>query len=338
VVRFSAYFLDTRTEELFMDWKMLRAMALLTAVVLAACASKGGQPAKPVYKLENQQAGTTALAVSADSRMLATGGWSGRVVIRNLQDSRKLGGFQAHTGEIIGLEFLRDGILLSGGREGSVKKWSLGGRLLWESKLPTGLSAMTLAHGSGRMATASHDGEIILWDVSIGEIVDRWTAHDSRIRAVAYAGEADLLASSDTDRTVKLWDSSSGDLLWESHIPTDSRDLVFSGDGQWLYGGGWFDLFKWNVATGELQVIDTDHHGIINNLALIDSTGALASVSRQTDSAVLIIDPKSGRTLKNFGSHGLCGERVTVSPDEKYLISNSDDYSISVWELGSAPQ
>ena len=31
-------------------------------------------------------------------------------------------------------------------------------------------------------------------------------------------------------------------------------------------------------------------------------------------------------------------ERIVVSPDEKYLISNSDDYSISVWELGLAPQ
>lgn len=312
----------------------MRAAALLTAVVLAACASPGGQPAKPVYKLENQQAGTTALAVSADSRMLATGGWSGRVVIRNLQDSSKLGGFQAHTGEIIGLEFLRDGTLLSGGREGSVKKWTLDGRLLWERKLPTGLSAMALNKLSSRMVTGSKDGEMILWDVNIGEIVDRWPAHDGRIRAVVYTGDAALLASSDTDRTVKLWDSANGELLWQSRIPTDSRDLVFSADGQWLYGGGWFDLFRWNVVSGELQVIDTGHHGIINNLAFIGSTGVLASVSRQTDSAVLIIDPKSGRTLKNFGSHGLCGERITVSPDEKYLISNSDDYSISVWELG----
>lgn len=315
----------------------MRAAALLTAVVLAACASPGGQPAKPLYKLENQQAGTTALAVSADSRMLATGGWSGGVVIRNLQDSSKLGGFQAHTGEIIGLEFLRDGTLLSGGREGSVKKWKLDGRLLWERKLPTGLSAMALSKLSSRMITGSKDGEIILWDVNIGEIVDRWPAHDGRIRAVVYTGDAALLASSDTDRTVKLWDSANGELLWESRIPTDSRDLVFSADAQWLYGGGWFDLFRWNVATGELRVMDTDHHGIINNLAFIGSTGALASVSRQTDSAVLIIDPKSGRTLKNFGSHGLCGERITVSPDEKYLISNSDDYSISVWELGLSP-
>jgi len=312
----------------------MRAAVLLTIVGLAACASPGGQPAKPLYKLENQQAGTTALAVSADSRMLATGGWSGRVVIRNLQDSSKLGGFQAHTGEIIGLEFLRDGTLLSGGREGSVKKWTLDGRLLWERKLPTGLSAMALNKLSSRMVTGSKDGEMILWDVNIGEIVDRWPAHDGRIRAVVYTGDAALLASSDTDRTVKLWDSANGELLWESRIPTDSRDLVFSADGQWLYGGGWFDLFRWNVVSGELQVIDTGHHGIINNLAFIGSTGVLASVSRQTDSAVLIIDPKSGRTLKNFGSHGLCGERITVSPDEKYLISNSDDYSISVWELG----
>lgn len=306
---------------------------ILIAVALTACTSGSGQAIKPVYKLENQQAGTTALAVSPDSRTLATGGWSGRVLIRDLQDSSRLGGFQAHEGEITGLEFLGNAVLLSGGREGGIKKWTLDGRMLWERKLPAILSAMALNRRSNQLATASEDGEIILWDANRGEVVERWPAHGDRIRAIAYTGDAALLASSDTGRTVKLWDSSNGKLLWVSQTPTDSRDLVFSRDGQWLYGGGWFDLFKWNVASGELTVIDTDHHGIINNLALIGSSGALASVSRQTDSAVLILEPDSGQTLKRFGSHDLCGGRVTLSPDEKYLISNSDDYSISVWKL-----
>ena len=312
--------------------------ALLVAAVLTACTSGSGQAIKPVYKLKNQQAGTTALAVSPDSRTLATGGWSGQVVIRNLQDSGRRGGFRAHEAEITGLEFLGNDMLLSGGREGSIKKWTLDGKLLWERKLPAVLSAMSLNRSSNQLATASEDGEIILWDAIRGKIVNRWSAHDDRIRAVSYAGDTALLASSDTDRTVKLWDSISGELLWESQTPSDSRDLVFSRDGQWLYGGGWFDLFKWNVASGELTVIDTDHHGIINNLALIGSSGALASVSRQTDSAVLILEPDSGHTLKRFGSHELCGGRVTLSPDEKYLISNSDDYSVSVWELDAIAQ
>ncbi len=313
-------------------------MALLSTLVLTGCASTGGQPTRPLYKLENQQAGTTALAVSADSRSVATGGWSGTLAIWSLPDGSKLGGFKAHEAEIIGIEFLPDGTLLSGGREGRVKRWTRAGGLLWERELPGRLSAMVLHQPSGRLATGSMEGEIILWDLNVGEPVDRWHAHDSRIRAVAYSGAAKLLASSDTDRTVKLWDAARGELLWKSQLRSDSRDLVFSADDQWLYGGGWFDLFRWHVASGELQVIDTDHHGIINNLAWIKSSGALASVSRQTDSAVLIIDPISGRTLQDFGSHALCGERVIVSPDERYLISNSDDYSISVWKLGPPPQ
>ena len=274
--------------------------------------------------------------MSVDSRLLATGGRSGRLAIRNLRDSTILGGFQAHTGEIIGLEFLGDGALVWAGREGGLKKWTFDGSLVWERKLPGRLSAMGLNGRSKRIITGDEDGEIRLWDVDSGELVGRWRAHDSRIRAVTHAGGVSLLASSDSSFTVKLWESSRGELLWESRIPSDSRDLVFFSDQQWLYGGGWFDLFRWNVASGELQVPDTDHHGIINNLALIDSSGALASVSRQTDSAVLIIDPRSGRTLHNLGSRELCGNRIAVSPDGNYLISNSDDYSISVWKLDTA--
>ena len=311
----------------------LWAMTLFTAIFLGACASTRGPPSQPLYRLENQQAGTTALAVSADSRRLATGGWSGKVAVRNLRNASRLVSFQAHADEVIGLAFLNDRALLSVGREGSVKKWTLNGSLVWERRLPGRMSAMNLDGRSGRLVTASEDGEISLWDVATGKVVKRWRAHDRRIRAVVHAGHAALLASSDTDRTVKLWDTSNGELLWESTTPSDSRDLQFSADGQWLYGGGWFDLFTWKVASGELQVIDTDHRGIINNLAVLGSSGALASVSRQTDSAVLIIDPQSGRTLQNFGSHALCGNRITVSPDENYLISNSDDYSVSVWRL-----
>jgi WD40 repeat protein len=319
-------------------WKLVRGLSLLsTTLVLAACASKGGQVAKPLYKLESQ-AGTTALAVSADSLKLVTGGWSGRLAIWHLPDGTVVAGLKAHDAEIIGIEFSRDGTFLSGGRDGSIKQWTLDGQLLQTRDLHSRLSAMTLHQPSDRLATGNMVGEILLWDLGRGEPAGRWQAHGSRIRAVAYSDDAELLASSDTDRTVKLWNAARGELLWESQVPTDSRTLVFSSDGHWLYGGGWFDLFRLNVATGQLQVIDTDHWGIINDLALVKSSGALASVSRQTDSAVLIIDPVTGRTLKNFGSHDLCGEHITVSPDEKYLISNSDDYSISVWELGSPPR
>lgn len=318
-------------------WKLLCGMALLSMLVLAACTSTKGPIVKPLYKLESQ-AGSAALAVSADSRKLVTGGWSGSLAIWDLTDGTALGRLKGHEAEIIGIEFLPDGTVLSGGREGRIKQWALDGRLLRTHDLGSSLSAMTLHQSSDRLATGNLLGEILIWDFKTDEPVHRWQGHDSRIRAVAYSDEAQLLASSDTDRKVKLWNAAGGELLWESHVPSDSRTLLFSADGHWLYGGGWFDLFKWNVATGELQVIDTDHWGIINDLALLKSSGALASVSRQTDSSVLLIDPINGRTLRNFGIHKMCGGHITVSPDEIYLISNSDDYSISVWQLGSPLQ
>ena len=308
---------------------------IVLSVLVTACSSQGRKGESPVYKLEDQRAGTTWLTVSADSRRLASGGWSGHVAIRNLEDSSILGGFRAHRGEIMGLAFSSEGALVSAGREGSVKKWSDGGRLLWEYSMDGLLAAMTMNASSNRIAVARENGDIEILDAANGQLLHRWSAHDNWIGALAFTPDARLLASSDTDRSVKLWDAASGELLWQSSVPTDSRDLVFSDDGKWLYGGGWFDIFRWDVASGESRIIDTEHHGIINGLAFIPGSGMLASVSRETDSSILIIDPVSGETRKRLGTHDLCGGRVAVSPDEKYLISNSADYSISVWEIGA---
>lgn len=306
---------------------------LLFALLLSGCGTTGGVPVNALYTLDKAQSGSTALAVSPDSRLLAVGGRSGRITIRNLITSEQVITFPTDGGEVIGLAFVDDHKLVSAGWGGGVSQWTIGGEQLWRGEIKAGISSMSLSQSLNRMATGSLDGEITLWDLDSGAVVDRWQAHKGRIRALAYAIGAPFLASSDTHRAVKLWDSRNGEPLWQSHSPTDSRDLEFSSDGQWLYGGGWFDLYRWSLPTGELTIIKTEHNGIINGLKFLAKSGVMASVGRQTDSAVLIIDPASGQTLKNLGSHGLCGVNVSVSPDEKYLISNSDDYSISVWKI-----
>ncbi len=89
--------------------------------------------------------------------------------------------------------------------------------------------------------------------------------------------------------------------------PVDAWTLAFSPDGHWLSGGGWFRLFRWNLQDASLAVLSTPHHGIIKSVEYLETGDVLATISRQTDSAVYFLDPSSGAVLRRFQRHDLCG-------------------------------
>jgi WD40 repeat protein len=115
--------------------------------------------------------------------------------------------------------------------------------------------------------------------------------------------------------------------------PTDAWSLAFSPDGRWLYGGGWFRLFRWNPGDGAFVSLPTEHHGIIKSIQFVAGGGELATISRQTDSAVLFLDPVTGAVTRRFQQHELCGASIAVSPRGRYLATTSDDASVRIWVL-----
>ena len=115
--------------------------------------------------------------------------------------------------------------------------------------------------------------------------------------------------------------------------PSYQRALVFEPGSDDLLGSGWFKLYRWAADGMAPQPIATDHRGIINDLQFSRDGSYLATISRQTDSAVLLLDPRSGRTLHAFRKHALCGQRVAVAPDGQLLLSTSDDASVRFYRL-----
>jgi len=100
-----------------------------------------------------------------------------------------------------------------------------------------------------------------------------------------------------------------------------------------LVGSGWFDLFSWPAGRADLAVIPTAHRGIINHLQFAMDGSYVATISRQTDSAVMLLDPNTGETLAAFRKHALCGQRIALSPDGRTMVTNSDDSSVRFYSL-----
>ena len=305
---------------------------LLTGVLgLYACAAPPRQPANVVLRDVHNNGYT--LAFDSRSETLASGGSEGRIRLWRLPDGKELSGWKAHTDSLQGLVFLRhDSELLSAAYDGTLARWTRDGTLLKRLNTPAAITSMAADEASDLVVTGHGDGHVRLWRLADLSLTRDLYLHRGEVRAVALHAATRQIASSGTDGHVLYWRGSEEPRPLPSP-PTDAWDLAFAPDGTILMGGGWFKLFRWRLDNGSLQVLPTAHHGIVKSISFSRDGRALASIGRQTDSAVYMLDAGTGAVLKRFQPHELCGTFVRLSPDGRYLASTSDDASVYIWDL-----
>ena len=151
-----------------------------------------------------------AVAFREDGGAWATGEGK-RIVVRDGgQVVRELDG---HTDMVSGLAWA-GGRLASIARDGALRVWETGtGKAAGVWELVTHGGASVAWDRAGKRIAVSCLDAIHIWEVGKREPVLTLRAHRGDVRALAWNGDGSRLASGGMDRTVRIWDGRTGELL-----------------------------------------------------------------------------------------------------------------------------
>jgi WD40 repeat protein len=133
------------------------------------------------------------------------------------------------------------------------------------------VNSVAFSHDSMRLASASHDRTVRIWDASSGACLQTLEGHSSYVSSVAFSHDSMRLASASHDRTIRIWEASSGACLQtlEGHS-SQVNSVAFSHDSMRLASASYDRTVRiWDASSGAcLQTLE-GHSGYVSSADLV---------------------------------------------------------------------
>jgi WD40 repeat protein len=211
--------------------------------------------------------------------------------------------------------------------------WRCYATLVGHQGLFAGVNAVAIAHSCTKMASASDDHTIRLWNLQTGEAAQILCGHTHFVKSVAFhPHDPNRLASGSRDRTLKLWDVQEQQEIYTltGHLNTVNA-VSFSPNGEILASGSADKTVKlWNPKTGERLATLTGAKLAVNAIAFSPVTSLIAGAS--TDCRVLVWDISSQTLVQTLAGHTAAVHEIAFSADGSYLATAGEDRCIRLWE------
>ncbi|KJH48574.1 WD domain, G-beta repeat protein [Dictyocaulus viviparus] len=192
--------------------------------------------------------------------------------------------------------------------------------------------------------SSSRDRTIILWDVdnvvsdidSIGRPVKALTGHNHFVSDVAISSDGQFALSGSWDKTLRLWDLTTGQSTrqFSSHTK-DVLSVAFSGDNRQIVSGSRDRSIKlWNtLAQCKYTIIEDCHTDWVSTVRFSPSLRDPVIVSAGWDKIVKVWNLGNCRLKTNHIGHTGYVSTVTVSPDGSLCASGGKDGQAMLWDL-----
>jgi WD40 repeat protein len=91
------------------------------------------------------------------------------------------------------------------------------------------ISSVAFSPDGQRIASASHDGTISLWNSATGEVIaGPSTGHSDHVISVAFSPDGKRLTSASDDQTIRMWDVTTWECVLEAGSPTGPTESGLS--------------------------------------------------------------------------------------------------------------
>ncbi|HVP49883.1 MAG TPA: TIR domain-containing protein, partial [Candidatus Bathyarchaeia archaeon] len=193
-----------------------------------------------------------------------------------------------------------------------------------------------------RLATATHFGQVEIWDPKLGTATMQLRGHERRVEQVAWSPASDCVATASADGSVQIWrEKMEGELPMLRGHKEKITTVAWSPDSQRLATGGWDDMVKiWDAATGEEQITLGGHEGVVRAVAWSPDGLRLASAAWANDDnhVAKVWDVKTGEVVATLKGHSDLLNNIAWSANGAWLATASRDKTARIWEAATGKE
>uniref|UniRef100_A0AAQ5YQF8 HELP domain-containing protein n=1 Tax=Amphiprion ocellaris TaxID=80972 RepID=A0AAQ5YQF8_AMPOC len=241
----------------------------------------------------------------------------------------------AHEGSIFALCMLRNGTLVSGGKDRRLISWDNSYQQI--QTVPELFGPIrTIAEGRGQTVLIGTTKNFVLQGSLDGEFmsITQVDGHTDELWGLAVHPWKPQFLTCGYDRQVCLWDSSSHQLIWAKNMDDAAQSAGFHPSGSVVAIG---------TQTGRWLVLDTDSKDLVTvhtdgneqlSVMRYGPDGNFLAIGSHDNYIYIYAVAENGRKYSRVGKcsgHSSFITHLDWSVDSQYLVSNSGDYEILYW-------
>ncbi|MBF0466503.1 MAG: protein kinase [Nitrospirae bacterium] len=160
--------------------------------------------------------------------------------------------------------------------------------------------------------------------------------HSGAVTSISADSHSKLLLTGSIDKTIRLWDIESGDLINTfKGFPAGITSVHLSEDGLYAVAGTMDKTISfWDIKKGKQMRALKGHEGVVRSVCL--SNDHHLAVTSGDDKTVKVWDITTGRLIRTYDGHPDPVMAVSLNADNRFFITGCADGKLKMWEMTTA--